>query len=391
MVDRLLAVRINKALQQQPAVAILGPRQVGKTTLALRQIQPEGKERLYLDLERPSDALKLEDAEFFLDRHKDKLVIIDEVQRMPALFPVLRALIDMHRAPGRFVLLGSASDALIQMSSESLAGRISYLELHPFSLSELPAPDWPVLWVRGGYPLAYLAQDDESAFEWTGDFVRTYIERELGVSSLRTTAPELALFLRILASAHGQLTNYSELAKVMQLSIPTIKRYIQFFEQAYLLRTLYPYHPNVQKRLVKSPKIYIRDSGLLHYLRGIQSLADLEGDMLRGASWEGFVIQQILSLIKPSVLPYFYRTGAGAEMDLVLVKGNRPFAAFEFKYSNSPKITKGATEALKDLNCPHQYVITPSSDLFEWRPGLWIAGISDVPNILRGLGLAITA
>jgi len=368
---------------------MIGPRQVGKATLALHQVEKGGKELLYIDLERPSDALKLEDAEFFLGKHQDKLIIIDEVQRKPDLFPILRSLIDAHRIPGRFVLLGSASEALIGMASESLAGRISYLELHPLSVAEISSPDWGKLWVRGGYPPAYLAPDDEQAFEWVGDFVRTYIEREMGVSKLRATATELSLFLRVISSVHGQLTNYSELSKVLQLSSQTVKNYLNFFEQAYILRTLHPYHINIKKRLVKSPKIYVRDSGILHYLRGVPSLMDLEGDFLKGASWEGFAMQQILTLIKPSILAYFYRTASGSELDLLLVKGNRPFAGFEFKYSNSPKLSKGSTEAMKDLGCPHQYIVTPSAGKFEMREGVWVIGISDLPEVLRELGISL--
>jgi hypothetical protein len=209
----------------------------------------------------------------------------------------------------------------------------------------------------------------------------------MGVSSLRATALELSMFLRILSSVHGQLTNYSELAKAMQLSLPTVKNYLHFFEQAFILRTLHPFHVNVQKRLVKSPKIYVRDSGILHYLRGIDSLESLEGDLLKGASWEGFVIQQVISLIKPSVLPYFYCTGSGAEIDLLLLKGNRPWAAFEIKYSNSPKMTKGSTEALKDLECPHQFIVTPTAGKYEMRQGLWVIGVEDLPGVLAQIGV----
>jgi predicted AAA+ superfamily ATPase len=389
MLKRSLTANINHSLQNNPAVVILGPRQVGKTTLALQQVTTTDKEKIYLDLERPSDLFKLEDPEFFLTQHQDKLVIIDEVQRKPDLFPILRSLIDENRAPGRFLLLGSASDALISLSSESLAGRISYKELHPFSVAEVPASDFLTCWVRGGYPNAFLAQNDEAAFEWLNDFVRTYIERELGATGLRVSPQVLAQFLRILASVHGQLTNYSQLAQLMQVSTAHIKNYIHFFEQSYILRVLNPYAVNLQKRLVKTPKVYIRDSGILHYLWGINSLFELEGNFHKGESWEGFAIQQIISQIKPSILPYFYRTSSGAEIDLLLVKGNQPFAAFEFKYSNSPKLTKGNTEAFKDLSCPHQYIVTPSAERFQLRSGIQVVSLLDIPQILQDLGLLL--
>lgn len=388
MIRRYLVDRVEQALQRYPAVVILGPRQVGKTTLAQYQLSASGKPRLYLDLERPSDLAKLSDAEFFLSRYSDHVVVIDEVQRMPELFPILRSLIDEHRQAGRFVLLGSASDALIRASSESLAGRVSYLELHPFSTAEVGADAAFDLWIRGGYPPAFLATNEEEAFEWPGDFVRTHVERELGATYLRATATELSLFLRMLVSVHGQLTNYSELAKSLQLSAPTVKNYVHFFEQAFLIRTLLPFHANVQKRLVKSPKLYFRDSGVLHYLRGITSLEQLEGDMLKGPSWEGFVIQQIMALLKPELLPFFYRTSAGAEVDLVLLKGNRPYVAFEIKYTNSPRATKETTEALKDLNCPHSFVVTPSAGRYELRPGLWVISLSDLLPVLKEIGAA---
>lgn len=389
MIARYLADRVNRMLRQNPAVVLLGPRQVGKTTLALHQIGAVGKERLYLDLERPSDAIRLEDAEFFLSGQNDKLVVIDEVQRRPDLFPILRSLIDAHRVPGRFVLLGSASEELIAISSETLAGRVSYLELHPLSIAEIPAADWSGLWIRGGFPPAFLAADDEQAFEWISDFVRTYIERELGISSLRTSPVALSMFLRIVSSVHGQMINYSELARVLQISTPTVKNYLQFFEHAFILRTLYPYHANISKRLVKSPKIYVRDSGVLHYLRGIASRSDLEGDLLKGASWEGFAMQQILAMLRPSVLPYFYRTASGAEMDLVLVKGNRPYVAFEFKYGNSPRRTKGSAEAEKDLQCERVFIVTPSAPKYQVGPRVWVLGLADIPATLQELELAV--
>lgn len=232
MIQRYLSERVAAALGIYPAVAILGPRQVGKTTLALSQLHITGSKTsqppLYLDLERPSDLTKLTDAERFLSAQQDRLVIIDEVQRRPDLFPLLRSLIDAHRVPGRFLLLGSASEALVGLSSESLAGRVSYQELHPLVVPEVGVSNWEALWVRGGYPPAYPSGSDEAGLDWVGNFVRTYLERELGASSLRVRAAELSQFLRLVSSVHGQLVNYSQLSQAVQLSMPTVKQYIQF-------------------------------------------------------------------------------------------------------------------------------------------------------------------
>lgn len=380
MINRFAHTGLQKALNKYPVVALLGPRQVGKTTLAQQLAGSE--DSLYLDLERPSDLLRLSDPEFFLEKNAQKRIIIDEVQRMPELFPVLRSLVDADRRAGRFLLLGSASDHLLVSSSESLAGRIHFRELHPLHLLETTAEHRDVLWLRGGYPLAYLAPSDEDAFDWLLDFGRSYLQRELGTAELRTNPQELEQFLQLLCSVHGQLVNYSSLAQATQLSLPTVKNYLQFFEQMFLIRTLHPYHANHQKRLVKSPKLYIRDSGLLHLLSGISSLNALEGDILKGASWEGFGIQQLLAILKPGLQPFFYRTAAGAELDLLLVQNNKPLASFEFKYSNSPRLNKGNTEAMKDFpNIPH-YLITPSNSAGEFRPGVHLLSLHDALQLL---------
>lgn len=384
MINRLATSGLQKALQKYPVVALLGPRQVGKTTIA-RQLQGSVNS-LYLDLERPSDLLRLSDPEFFLEKNADKRIIIDEVQRMPELFPVLRSLVDADRRPGRFLLLGSASDQLLVSSSESLAGRIHFRELHPFQLLETGAASRDNLWLRGGYPLSYLAPADEDAFEWLLDFTRSYVQRELGTAELRTTPQQLEQFLQLLSSVHGQLINYSSLAQSTQLSLPTVKNYLQFFEQMFLIRTLQPFHVNKQKRLVKSPKLYIRDSGLLHLLSGIQDLNALEGDIIKGASWEGFGIQQIVATLKPGIQPYFYRTAAGAEIDLLLVQNNKPVASYEFKYSNSPHLSKGNTEAMKDFaDIPH-HVVTPSNSAGEFRSGVHLLSLHDALQNLQERG-----
>lgn len=344
-----------------PAVALLGPRQVGKTTLA-RQLQKViPKESVYLDLESPEDYQKLSNLENYLVQREDKLLIIDEVQRMPELFPVLRSVIDRKRENTRFMLLGSASPELLARSSETLAGRISYLEINPLVYSEVTGSHpFQQLWLRGGFPDMLMAPSDEVSFENRTDFIQTYLERELPLLGLSVSPLILRNLLRMLAHVHGNVINYSDFAKSLGIDINTVKRYLDYFEQSFLIRRLPPYYVNIPKRLVKSPKVYIRDSGLLHAVVGIEQAEDLDGYVKKGNSWEGFVIQQIIAQLKPSVHPCFYRTQDGTELDLVLVKGISPVLGIEIKYSNAPKITKGTTISSQDLGGIPVLVVTPT-------------------------------
>ncbi len=384
-VARNITPVVQQALTKVPAVAILGPRQVGKTTLARRLID-EGIGTIYLDLERPSDLRKLSDAEIYLQAHVEERVIIDEVQRKLDLFPLLRALIDAQRVPGRFVLLGSASHRLIASASESLAGRVRYFDLEPFNMLEVS--DVQKLWLQGGFPEAFL-EDVQDGFEWLGAFVRSYIERELAMVNLRINPAAFERFIQIVASVHGQPVNYNALGRATGLSHQTVRNYLDFVNQSYLIRTIHPYFTNVKKRLVKSPKIYVRDTGILHHLRGITTMEALQGDMLKGASWEGFVIQQIISMLDAGNKPYYYRTSHGAELDLVVTRANQVMATFEIKYSNSPSTSKGLLSAVADLGATDNFVVTPYADEYPIRENILVIPIARLYHHLKRMGLTL--
>ena len=352
---------VRDGLRQFPAVALLGARQVGKTTLA-RQIAATlpANGPLYLDLERPSDLARLAEPELFLERNRARLVMIDEVQRSPGLFAVLRAEIDADPRPGRFLLLGSASPGLLRQSSETLAGRIAFVELPPFTVDEVK-PDFAgiqTLWLRGGFPRSYLAEDDSRSFAWRESFVTTFLERDIPQLGVQIPASTLHRFWRMLAHYHGQLWNASQLASALGVAHTTAQRYLDVLQGAFVIRRLEPLHANLSKRLVKSPKVYVRDSGLLHALLGIRMVDDLQGNPIAGASWEGFVLEQILASVAPGTDTTFYRTVAGAELDLVLTRA-KTTVGIEIKFSAAPKPTKGFWQALEDLAVSRAYVVAP--------------------------------
>lgn len=373
MIKRVSEARVIELLQGFPCVAIVGSRQTGKTTLA-REIRKRYKSSLYLDMELRKDFGKLDDAETYLQQFSDRLVIIDEVQRKKDLFPVLRALIDQKRAPGRFLLLGSASPDLLRDSSETLAGRIAYHELSPFILSELP-DKYAIndLWMYGGYPDAFLSRNYWLA--WMNNYVKTYFERDLpnlGFPGDSLTGERL---WSMLAHYHGNIMNYAELGRSMELSINTIKRYISFLQHAFLIRTIEPFHINLKKRLVKSPKVYIRDSGILHYLSGIEDYQQLIGHPKMGASWEGFIIEQIIPELRPNRRIYFYRTHDGAELDLVITKGNKTLASLEIKYGSDAKPSRGNTEAVQTLKTSANFIIIKDDEDYLLSSGFRVCGI----------------
>ncbi len=358
---RIITDKTLERLGHLPAVALLGPRQVGKTTLARYLQSVISKESLYLDLESPEDYQKLSDAEGYLLQRPDKLIIIDEVQRMPELFPVLRSVIDRHLVNTRFLLLGSASPELLAQSSETLAGRISYIEVHPFVYNEIKgAYTHQSLWLRGGFPKMLITNSDTVSYANRRDFVQTYLERELPLLGLSASSIMLRNLLRMVAHIHANLLNYSDLSKSLGIDINTVKRYLDYFENAFLIRRLQPFFINISKRIVKSPKIYIRDSGLLHSIVGIEQAEDLEGYIGKGHSWEGFVIQQIIAQLRIGIEAYFYRTQDGSELDLVLVRGILPVVGIEIKCTNAPKLTKGTTIAANDLGNIPVLVVTPT-------------------------------
>jgi len=319
MIRRSVEAAVRASLQNSPAVGLVGPRQVGKTTLA-RSLGEEFPGAAYLDLERPSDLAKLHDPESYLTRHVGSLVILDEAQRMPELFPVLRALIDEDPRNGRFLVLGSASPDLARQASESLAGRILNHELTGFVLAEIGS-DREALdrsWLRGGFPRSYLAGTDDASLQWREGFVQTFLERDIPGLGIRVPAPALRRFWGMLAHAHGQTWNASTLAGALGITGKTARHYLDILSETFVVRQLQPYHSNLGKRLVKSPKVYLRDSGLLHALLHIESLEDLLGHPILGASWEGWVVEQIIGALPRGCESFYYRSHAGAEVDLVV-------------------------------------------------------------------------
>lgn len=358
MIYRHLQANLNDFLAQFPAVALLGPRQVGKTTLA-RLFAQDRPDSVYLDLERPADLARLTDAELFLSRYAGRLVVLDEIQRLPGLFPLLRSLIDQDRRPGRFLLLGSAAPALLAQTAESLAGRIAFLEMGPFDAREIRPSQTQVadFWLRGGYPLSWLAHSDAASFNWREAFITTYLERDIPALGIRVPGMTLRRFWQMLAHNHGQLWNASRLASSFGVSPPTVQRYLDILEATYMLRRLPPLLANQGKRLVKSPKVYIQDSGLLHALLGIRTLDELYGHPVAGASWEGWVVEQLVRQLTGWTLS-FYRTAAGAELDMVAERAGRRLA-FEIKLSTAPAMSRGFWLAIKDVRPVQTWVIAP--------------------------------
>lgn len=376
MIPRLLEKKLLTMTKHFQVVGVIGQRQVGKTTLVKSIMSKLTKNVIYLDLERPSDRLKLDDAELFLSQQQEKTVIIDEVQHKRDLFPLLRALVDQTNEPGQFIILGSASPDLIRDSSESLAGRIGYLKLTPFLIPEISKHiSQAQLWMKGGFPRASLASSDEVWAQWTDNFIRTYLERDLPMLGLRVEPPTLERFWRMLAHLSSHILNMAELAKSLGLTSPPIRRYLDFMENAFLIKRLYPFSSNTKKRLVKSPKVYLTDTGLMHRLLNITDYDDLLGHPSIGNSWETFAINQILSVNADRLTPHFFRTQHQAEIDLVLTKGFQSKAAIEIKYSNAPTLSKGNYLALDDIGAPTSFVITPSSDDYLFKEHIRICSL----------------
>lgn len=366
-----------------PAVALLGPRQCGKSTLA-KMLSEKIPSFLYLDLQNPADLNKLNDPVLFFEANREAIFCIDEIQLMPELFSVLRSIIDQNRQNGRFILLGSASRELIRQTSESLAGRIGFVELHPFSVYEInELPDYQLnkLWLRGGYPESYLSETDDDSKLWRENFIRTYIERDIPQLGFQIPALQLRRLLTMCAHNQGQLINLSKLGESLGLTHPTIRRYIDLLEQTFILRTLQPFEVNVKKRLVKSPKVFIRDSGILHRLLLIDQFNDLMGNPVFGSSWEGLVIENIISTLR-DWSPYFYRSAVGDEIDLVLQKGNR-IIAIECKASVSPTLTKGFWKSLEVIKPEKVFVIVPVSGSYPIKQNVTVCGVADFLNLIQ--------
>lgn len=353
--DRQIFTLLQEYLSIFPAVGLLGPRQVGKTTL-VKNLKLE-KDSLYIDLEKASDRTKLEDAELFLKVQADKVVILDEIQLMPELFAELRSLIDEQREPGRFILLGSASPDLIRKSADSLAGRSGYLELTPFFLGEIEDSELEKLWIRGGFPLSFLAKSERESQLWRQNFIKTYLERDLAQIGLSTDPRLVERFWIMLANAQGGIWNGESFARALGITRPTVNRFLEYLEGSFMVRVLQPFHHNIKKRLVKSPKVFIRDTGLLHSLTGVDSMETLQNLVQIGASWEGFVIGQITATFGEEYEYYFYRTHQGSECDLLLVKNGVVKTAIEIKNTLSPKLTKGLQISMEDTGAEKGLVI----------------------------------
>lgn len=370
---------IKRKFEIFPAVALLGPRQVGKTTLA-KQFADTQKvfpyKTNYFDLEDPTALLRLENPKLTLTA-LDGLIVIDEIQLRPNLFPILRYLIDENKNL-RFLILGSASRDLIRQSSETLAGRISYLEITPFSLSEKLNLDTDMLWLRGGYPKSILSSSNDYAFEWLEAYTKTFLERDIPALGIQIPASALRRFWTILSHNHGNLLNTSELARSFGAADTTIKRYIDILQGTFMIRSLQPYFTNIKKRQVKSPKIYFRDTGILHYFLNIKSTEDLLTNIKLGASWEGFALEQAIQSInaKPENC-FFWRTHQGDEIDLIIEKNNKLYG-FEFKYSDQPKITKSMKTAISELELEKLIIVTPQAIKTQLHDKIWLSGLEEL-------------
>ncbi len=377
MFERRLLALLTDDLQHTPAVALLGPRQVGKTTIALKVAQTVPS--LYLDLESERDRAKLAQPELYLPDHLNKLVIIDEVHRAPGLFPVLRGMIDQARRDGRraglYLLLGSASLDLLKQSGETLAGRIAYLDLNPLDILEVqaaarPGPNLDALWLRGGFPESLGAPSDARSMRWRQNFIRTYLERDIPQFGPRIAAETLRRFWTMLAHQQGSLLNVAQLARNLSVDAKTAQGYIDLMCDLLLVRRLPPWHANLGKRLVKSPKVFVRDSGLVHALLDIETKEAVLSHPVVGASWEGMCIENLLTCAPANVQAYFYRTSSGAEIDLLLHWPSNDLWAIEIKRSLTPKVERGFHTACEDLQPARKLVVYPGNESFPLGHGV---------------------
>ena len=384
MINRRLKDVLRQKLHDNPAVVLMGPRQVGKTTLVYEMAQKEGA--LYLDLERPSDLAKITDIEKFCELNADKMLVLDEVQRAPGLFAPLRSIIDQRKRQGKgngqFLLLGSASIELLQQSSETLAGRVAYCELYPLDVTEVSKNHHDRLWCRGGFPDSYLAAGDEKSLEWRHNFISTYLERDIPQLGPRIPAETLRRFWTMLAHNQGQTFNAASFARGLDVKGVTTSRYLDLMVDLLLVRRLRPWTSNVGKRLVKAPKTYVRDSGLCHALLGIKTQNELLGHPVVGGSWEGFVIENILSVLPKWANYGYYRTSAGAEVDL-LIEFAGTIWAIEIKRSTAPTVSRGFYSACEDLLAKRKIVVHAGSESFPMPSGIEALTLTDTMSAIE--------
>lgn len=384
MIPRQKLQLVRARLDQFPAVALLGPRQVGKTTLA--ELIAEERPSVYLDLEDTADREKLADAALYLSGHEDKLVILDEVQRMPELFQTLRGLIDKGRRrnirAGRFLLLGSASIDLLKQSGESLAGRTAYVELGSLNVLEVDGDARETLWIRGGFPDSFLAASDDASAVWRENFIRTYLERDIPQLGPRVPAETLRRFWTMLAHVQGGTLNAAQLARGLGVDGKTVARYLDLLVDLLLVRRLPPFDANVGKRLVKSPKVYVRDSGIVHTLLGLDDRDAVLGHPVAGGSWEGFVLENLLGAAPERVKASFYRTAAGAEIDLVLEMPGGKLWAVEIKRGLAPKLDKGFHHAREDLKPERSFLVYSGEDRYPKGEGIEAIGVKELASFI---------
>jgi hypothetical protein len=390
MVERRISPHVELALSRQAAVALIGPRQVGKTTLALQLAA--SRDALYLDLENAEDRARLADPALFFEHTQDRLVILDEIHRPPELFPILRGVIDKGRragkGTGRFLILGSASPELLRHSGESLAGRIAYIDLTPLTALEVEneLKHRERLWLRGGFPDSYLAASDRDSLALRKDFVRTYLERDVPLFGPRIPAETMGRLWTMLAHRQGSLLNASELGRSLAISTQSVTRYIDLLVDLLLVRRLQPYHVNIGKRLVKSPKVFVRDSGLVHALLGIATVEELLGHPVVGMSWEGFVVETLLSVLPWRAQAFFYRTAVGAEIDLLVQHGDGALWAIEIKRSLAGRVERGFHTAREDIRPSRAFVVHAGEDRFPLTGGVEALGLWAMAQELESLG-----
>lgn len=377
LIGRKIESFVHENLSIFPAVAILGPRQCGKSTL-VKMLYQQTDDFLYLDLQNLDDLNKLREPMLFFQANQDVTICLDEIQLVPEIFAVLRSEIDRNRRPGRFILLGSASQDLIQKTSESLAGRVGLIELTPFIIEEVENStnnNLNTFWLRGGYPDSFLASTNQGSTLWRENYLRTYVERDIPQLGFQIPARQLRRLLTMCAHNQGQLFNSSKLGESLGITYQTVRRYIDLMEQTFILRSLPPFEKNIKKRLVKSPKIYVRDSGLLHRLLQVDDFNSLMGNPVFGSSWEGFVIENIISSLRDCSFS-FYRSASGDELDLLIEKGNRMIAV-ECKASSAPQVTKGFWSAIETTKPDKTYIVAPVSVSYPFKQDVEVCGLSD--------------